>query len=206
MSERSRERALLLAWRDGDRRAGSELIRSHARLVQRFFGNKVGKPELVEELAQRTFAACVAGVERFRGDSNFRTWLFAVANNVLREHYREGRRDEQVDFGTVSVEGSSGGQTSMIAASEEQRRLLAALRRICIDSQVLLELYYWEALTAPELSEVLGIPVGTVRSRLGKAKLELRAELDTMERTRERPPTTDEQLEDWARQIRARLE
>lgn len=206
MNERSRERELLLAWRDGDRKAGSELIRGHARLVQRFFANKVGKDELVEELAQRTFTACVAGVERFRGDSNFRTWLFAVANNVLREHYRELVRDQQLDFGTVSVEGSSGGQASMIAGSEEQRRLLAALRRICIDSQVLLELYYWEELTAPELSEVLGVPVGTVRSRLGKAKLELRAELDAMERTRERPPTTDEQLEDWARQIRARLE
>lgn len=206
MSERSRERDLLLAWRDGDRKAGSELIRSHAKLVQRFFANKIGKDELVEELAQRTFSACVAGVERFRGDSNFRTWLFAVANNVLREHYRELVRDQKLDFGTASVEGSSGGASSMIAASEHQRRLLAALRRICMDSQVLLELYYWEELTAPELAEVLGIPVGTVRSRLGKAKLELRAELDTMERTRERPPTTDEQLEDWARQIRAQHE
>jgi len=205
MSERSRERDLLLAWRDGDRKAGSELIRSHARLLQRFFGNKLGKPELVEELAQRTFAACVAGVERFRGDSNFRTWLFAVANNVLREFYRENQRDERLDFGSVSVAVSGGGQSSMLAASEEQQRLLAALRRICIDSQVLLELYYWEALTAPELAEVLGIPVGTVRSRIGKAKLELRGELDAMERTRERPPTSDEQLDDWARQVREQL-
>ncbi|MCX4242700.1 RNA polymerase sigma factor [Paraliomyxa miuraensis] len=205
MSERSRERDLLLAWRDGDRKAGSELIRGHARLVQRFFGNKVGKPELVEELAQRTFAACVAGVERFRGDSNFRTWLFAVANNVLREHYREQQRGQSIDFGTVSVEGSSGGPSSVVASSEEQRRLLTALRRISIDSQVLLELYYWEELTAPELAEVFSIPVGTVRGRIGKAKLELRAELDTMERTRERPPTTEAELEDWARQVREQM-
>lgn len=205
VSERSRERDLLLAWRDGDRKAGSELIRGHARLVQRFFGNKVGKPELVEELAQRTFAACVAGVERFRGDSNFRTWLFAVANNVLREHYREQQRGQSIDFGTVSVEGSSGGPSSVVASSEEQRRLLTALRRISIDSQVLLELYYWEELTAPELAEVFSIPVGTVRGRIGKAKLELRAELDTMERTRERPPTTEAELEDWARQVREQM-
>lgn len=173
--------------------------------MQRFFANKVGCDELVEELAQRTFTACAAGVERFRGDSNFRTWLFAVANNVLREHYREERRDEPIDFGTVSVQGSSGGQSSIVAASQEQKRLLMALRRICIDSQVLLELYYWEELTAPELSEVLGIPVGTVRSRLGKAKLELRAELDIIECTRERPATTEAQLDDWAREIRAQL-
>jgi RNA polymerase sigma factor (sigma-70 family) len=205
VNERNRERDLLLAWRDGDRKAGSELIRGHARLMQRFFANKVDKPELVEELSQRTFAACVNGVERFRGDSNFRTWLFAIANNVLREFYRERRRDENLDFGTVSAEDSGAGQSTMLASSQEQRRLLAALRRISFDSQVLLELYYWEELTAPELAEVFGIPVGTVRGRISKAKLELRGVLDTMERTHERPPTTEAQLDDWARQVRAQL-
>lgn len=206
MDERNHERDLVLAWRDGDRKAGSELIRSHARLMQRFFANKVDKPELVEELSQRTFTACVKGVERFRGDSNFRTWLFAVANNVLREFYRERRREENVDFGTVSVQDSSTGQSTVLASSQEQRRLLAALRRISFDSQVLLELYYWEELTAPELADVFGIPVGTVRGRISKAKLELRGVLDTMERTLERPPTTEAELDDWARQIRAQLE
>lgn len=205
VDERRRERDLLLAWRDGDRRAGSELVRGHARLLQRFFTNKVGRPELVEELAQRTLVACASGVERFRGDSNFRTWLFAVANNVLREHYRERRRDDGIDFDVVSAQDSSGGPGSVVAASEEQRRLLAGLRRIPIDSQVLLELYYWEELTAPDLAEVLSIPVGTVRGRIARAKLELRAVLDAMERTREHAPTTETQLEDWAREVRARL-
>lgn len=206
MDERHRERELLLAWRDGDRKAGSELIRSHAALMHRFFANKVARPELIEELAQRTFAACVSGVDRFRGDSNFRTWLFAIANNVLREFYRESRRDQNLDFGTVSIEDSSGGQSSMLVSTQEQRRLLAALRRIPIDSQVVLELYYWEELSAVELAEVFGIPVGTVRGRIRKAKLDLRAVLDTMERTNERPPTTEAQLDDWARQIRAQLD
>lgn len=206
MNERGRERELLLAWRDGDRKAGGELIRTHALLMQRFFSNKVASADLVEELSQRTFTACVTGVERFRGDSNFRTWLFAVATNVLREHIRERRREQSVDFGTVSVEASGAGQSSLLASTQEQRRLLAALRRIPIDSQVVLELYYWEALTAPELAEVFEIPVGTVRGRIAKAKLDLRATLDTMDRTHERPPTTEAQLDDWAQQVRASLE
>jgi RNA polymerase sigma factor (sigma-70 family) len=203
MDERGRERELLLAWRDGDRKAGSALVHGHARLLQRFFANKVGSPDMVEELAQRTFAACVTGVERFRGDSNFRTWLFAVANNVLREHYRERRRDDGLDFGTVSVEDAGGGPSTVLAASEAQRRLLAGLP---IASQVLLELYYWDELTAPELAEVLEIPVGTVRGRISKAKLELKAVLDAMERTHEHPPTTEAQLDDWAREVRTRLQ
>lgn len=206
MDERGRERELLLAWRDGDRKAGSALVQGHARLLHRFFANKVGNPDMIEELAQRTFSACVTGVERFRGDSNFRTWLFAVANNVLREHYRERRRDDGLDFGTVSIEDAGGGPSTVFAASEVQRRLLAGLRKIPIESQVLLELYYWDELTAPELAEVLEIPVGTVRGRISKAKLELRAVLDAMERTREHPPTTEAQLDDWAREVRARLD
>lgn len=205
MDERSRERDLLLAWRDGDRAAGSALIRGHAGLMHRFFANKVARAETVEELAQRTFVACVQGVERFRGDSNFRTWLFAVANNVLREYYRESRRAENLDFGTVTVADGAEGLSSVLASSEQQRRLLAALRRIAIDSQVLLELYYWEDLSAPELAEVFEVPVGTIRGRISKAKQALRAELDAMERTHEHPPTTEAQLEDWARQVRGLL-
>lgn len=202
MDERARERDLLLAWRDGDRKAGSELVRSHARMLQRFFSNKVSRPEAVEELAQRTFVACVKGVERFRGDANFRTWLFGVANNVLREYIREHRRDDGLDFGSVSIADAGGGPSTILAASEQQRRLLAALRRIPIDSQVLLELYYWEELPAPELAEVFEVPVGTIRGRISKAKLELRAALDTMERVREQPATTEAQLDDWARDVR----
>ena len=205
MDERNRERELLLAWRDGDRRAGNALVSSHAHLMQRFFSNKVDKPEIIEELAQRTFTACVTSVERFRGDSNFRTWLFAIANNVLREYYRERRRDQRLDFGTVSVEDAGCGAGSMIASSQEQQRLLNALRRISIDSQTLLELYYWEELTAPDLAEVFELPVGTVRGRIRQAKLELRAMLDSIERTGERPPTTEAQLEDWAKQVRERV-
>ncbi len=176
----------MVAWRDGDRRAGGELVRSHIKLVKSFFNAKVGEPQLVDELVQRTFVACVVGVERFRGDSNFRTWLFAIANNVLREHYREQRREERFQWGPISVMDSARGLGSMIASSQQRRRLLVALRRISAESRILLELYYWEDLTAPELAESLGIPVGTVRSRIGKAKLELRAELDTMARVRER--------------------
>lgn len=205
MDERSRERELLLAWRGGDRSAGSALIRSHAPLMHRFFANKVSRPETIEELAQRTFVACVQGVERFRGDSNFRTWLYAVANNVLREYYREHRRSANLDFGTVSAADQADGPSTVLASSEEQRRLIAALRRIPLDSQVLLELYYWESLSAPELAEVFEIPVGTVRGRISKAKQALRAELDAMARTREHAPTTEAQLDDWAREVRRQM-
>lgn len=212
MGERSHERDLLKAWRDGDRSAGNTLIRGHAAVLQRFFANKVSSAEVVEELAQRTFYACAQGVERFRGDSNFRTWLFGVANNVLREYYRAVRRSGALDFGVVSIEDSTvdvddfaRGVSSLVAASQELRRLLAALRRIPIDAQVLLELYYWEELSAPELAEIFEIPVGTVRGRLSKAKLLLRAELDAMDRNHERPPTTDAQLEDWAQAVRRQM-
>jgi RNA polymerase sigma-70 factor (ECF subfamily) len=178
---------LLSAWRAGDRKAGDALIRSAAPALQRFFVRKVGKGEQAEELVQRTQAACVTGIQRFRGDSSFRTWLLGVANNVLRDYFRETRhRHDVVDAEQVEVSDTGKGPTTLVAASQEQQRVIAALRRISADSQQLLERCYWQEQTVPEIAEALGVPVGTMRGRVSKAKLELRGELDAMERQRER--------------------
>jgi DNA-directed RNA polymerase specialized sigma24 family protein len=75
---------LLAAWRGGDRDAGGELFDRHFVSIRRFFRSKVGDD--YEELVQRTFTRCVEGQQRFRGEGKFRSYLFAIAANVLREH------------------------------------------------------------------------------------------------------------------------
>lgn len=77
---------LLEAWRSGDTKAGGELFDRHFASIHRFFHNKVG--DGLEDLVQQTFLRCTEGVERFRSDSSFRTYLFGVAHNLLREHIR----------------------------------------------------------------------------------------------------------------------
>jgi len=170
------DRELLHAWRAGDRRAGGELFSRHFDSVRRFFANKVDSG--VEDLVQRTFAACVAGRDRFREDASFRTFLFAIAHNLLKAHLRDLRRGGREDFERDSLVDLGAGPLSRLAAREEQQLVVHALRRIPVESQVLLELYYWEELTGAELAAFLGVPEDTARSRLRKARALLRGAVD----------------------------
>lgn len=193
---------LLAAWRDGDRKAGNELFQRHFESVRRFFVNKVDRE--IEDLVQRTFTGCVESRERFEGRSTFRTFLFAVAHNVLREHFRQKRRDARVDDDERSVVDLGAGPSSLLADRREQRLLLEGLRRIPISFQVALELYYWEKLTGAELGEVLGVPENTARSRLRRAKELLSAALETIEKSKDLLQSTTADLDGWAASIRAR--
>ncbi len=192
----------MLAWKAGDRTAGSTLIRRHLPSLHRFFLNKVDAKSDVEELVQRTFTACAEGIERFRSDASFRTWMFAIARNVLGLWIR-GKQRADVDLGTASIVDMGAGPSTMLAAAREQKLLLHALRRIPLESQTLLELYYWEGLSAAKLGVVFDVAEGTIRGRIRAAKLDLRAALDTLAKTGEDIESTVAGLEDWARSLRA---
>jgi len=201
------DRELLEAWRSGDRRAGGTLFDRHFAAARRFFINKACTESEVEELIQRTFAAAVESAERFRGDAAFKTWLLGIARNVLREWIREAMREgaDSPNMDELCSEGRGPGLSTGIDAQREQQLLLAALRRIPLESQILLELFYWEELTAAELATVLGVPEGTVRTRLRKAKLVLQGTIDELARTKEELDSICSGLDGWARGLRERL-
>src|SRR5690349_15246998 len=155
--------ALFASWRAGVRGAGEELFERHYESVARFFFNKVGDegPDLI----QRTFLACVEGRERFRGECGFRSYLFAIAYKVLCKYYDQRRREGQpIAPAVMAVADFSPTPSGLLAARDEQRVLLAALRRLPLELQVLLELYYWESLSAEEAAEIVGIPLGTAKT------------------------------------------
>lgn len=197
-------RELVEAWRNGDRKAGGKLIDLYYKSLYRFFANKVSRVEEVEDLVQRCFIGAAEGLVRFRDDASVRTWLFAIARNILRQWFEEQarQRGREAPLGETSVADLGVGVSTMIGKQREQRLLLEALRRIPLDSQLVLELCYWEQLTAKQIGEVLDCPEGTARSRLRSAKLELRGSLDTLARSREELESTVNGLEHWAKQVR----
>lgn len=131
------DEALYAAWRGGDSKAGVLLFERHYLAVARFFRNKV---EDDGDLVQKTFLACLEGKERNRGDSSFRTYVFAVAHNVLYKHLRgKVREGARLDFGLTSVHDLDPTAVTVLARRREERLLLLALRRIPLDHQVLLE-------------------------------------------------------------------
>ena len=190
---------LLEAWRGGETTAGEALFERHFDAVMRFFRNKIDEGS--EDLVQRTFLACVEGKERFEGRSSFRTYLFAVAHNLLRTHFRQKHRNQELDFTQRSVWDVAPAPSTVMARDRTGRLLLDAMRRIPIQSQVALELHYWEGLTAAEIGVVIDVPTGTVKTRIRRARQLLGEAIEALARG-EQLDTSGLDLDTWARSVR----
>ncbi len=157
-------------WQGGDREAGAQLIEAHYDGIARFFHNKVG--DAADDLVQRTFLVAMESSAKFRGDSSFRTFLFGVARNVLFDHYRDRQRSQRVDpdFGLSSVFDLDPSPSQVVARRGEERLLLEALRRIPLELQVTVELFYWEGVSIRDLAQIQEVAIGTIKSRLHRAR------------------------------------
>lgn len=161
------------AWREGDAQSGAALVERHFLAVYRFFSTKL--PDDADDLSQATFAACIEGKATYRGEGSFRAFVLGVARKQLLRHLEgrgllmQGRAVSEVSMADLVPSPSS------VAARAERRELLVdALRRIPLEFQMVLELHYWEDLGTREISAVLDVPVGTVKSRLARARGHLR--------------------------------
>jgi RNA polymerase sigma factor (sigma-70 family) len=194
---------LLAAWRAGDARAGSRLFDRHYERLAQFFRNKVG--DEVYDLIQQTMVTCLEHCDRLRVDTSFAAFLLGIARNVLLHHYRSrARKHDKLDFGVVSVADLMPGGTTIVAQRQRDRLLLEALRRLPVDDQMLLELYYWEQMQGPELAELFGVAEGTIRTRLRRARQELERIMPRIARSLGVAPELDElDIERWAGEVRA---
>ncbi len=193
---------LVEAWRGGQQRAGKLLFERHFEAVDRFFHSKVG-PEAAGDLVQKTFLGCVEGIDNFRGEGSFRSWLFSVAYRQLCRHYRGRARDRlRFDAQTSAVRDLEPTPSSALARHREERVLLEALRGIPLELQVALELHYWEHMSDREVAETLGVPHGTMKSRLRRGRQLLAKRIDELDGARHMLESTTTDLEAWARHLR----
>lgn len=168
---------LLDRWRAGDNAAGQALLARHFDTLCGFFESKCGQD--ADDLVQRTMLACVASRDRFRKDASFRTYLFTVARHELYHHLQARRRDgARLDFSITSIAEILTTPRSRMIKDADKVRVVEALRRLPVEQQTLLELYYWQELDMEALSEVLEIEPGATRVRLHRARKKLRELLE----------------------------
>ncbi len=164
-------------WCADDLRAGNELFERHFQSMQRFFDRKIENDS--HDLIQETFLACIKSRTQFRKCSSFRTYLFGIARITLLSYWRKQRRDlATINFEQSSVMDLRTSIGTQIVRQDERGQLLIALAKLPVDSQSLLELYYWHELDAKELSDIFGVEVPTIRSRLFRARSVLRKHLE----------------------------
>lgn len=196
---------LLEAWRDGDRSAGSQLLARHFESLHRFFASKVC--DEVEDLIQNTLLATVKYIDAVARAASFKAYLFTIASNQLYAHLRGKLRDgEHIDFTMSSAVELGLTPSEVVAKREREQQLALALRRLPLELQIVLELGYWEELSAAEIATVLDVPVGTAKSKIRRAKQLLANELAAIVA---RPATigddTLDELDSWVRQIQSAI-
>lgn len=194
------EVALLQAWKAGDRSAGDTLLAPIVPAIRRFFRNKVGGE--VDELTQQVVLDCVRTLHNFQGRSSFRTYALAIARRRLIAFYRQRGQAPGVDIDQLSIAEMAESPSSIRVRKQEHVFLLQALREVQLELQVVLELHYWEALSTLEISEVLEIPQGTVKSRLRRAREAVALRLRSLDPRAERVEDMVARFDEWAASLR----
>ena len=194
---------LLAAWRAGDPRSGKLLWTRHHGSVQAQVRNKVPWAE-ARDVLQETFIIALNSRSEVR---NVRAYLLGISLNLVRDHFRKATRRQRLDerLDGVSVAGLYPDPEQWVGAKRERRLLLHAMRRVQLKLQMVLELRYWEGLRDHEIAEVLGRPLGTVKTQLAAGREALAQEVRSLGRTPAEVHSTLDTLEEWAARTQASI-
>jgi RNA polymerase sigma factor (sigma-70 family) len=156
------------------------LFDRHAPLIFRYVARRVGR-EAADDLVAETFLAAFSKRLRYnRAYPDARPWLYGIATNLVGQYRREEFRQYRIRR-VIVTDPDLPGHEDRVAADETARAvrgpLAAALAALPDDDRDVLLLIAWEQLTYEETARALGIPVGTVRSRLSRARSRIRAAL-----------------------------
>ena len=160
----------------------------HFAAVHRFVRRRVGLA-LADDIASETFVRAFASRARFdTSRTSALPWLLGIAVNLVSRHYRDEERQLRAyaRSGVDPVLGNEDAAHDRIDAAAAKQRLAAALADLRTEERDALLLHAWAELSYDEIAEALGIPVGTVRSRLSRARAHVRERLAQDELTETR--------------------
>jgi RNA polymerase sigma-70 factor (ECF subfamily) len=171
----------------GDVLGFEQIVRYYGAMVFSLAARLVG-PSDAEDVVQETFLRAYHGLAKFRGESSLKTWLYAIALNRararmgtlgrLRAMFVPGRSREDDPFASLDDAADPAASPEENAVLKERRtRLRAAIRALPEEFRAAVLLRDLEGLSYEEVAEVLGIPIGTVRSRLARGRALLKEKL-----------------------------
>ena len=158
------------------------IFQAHFRSIHRFLSRRVGSA-LADDLAAETFAAAYRGRASFDSTRGaVRSWLFGIATNLLRAHWRQEQHllTLEARIGTAR-DRPAPDPSEVVLSSLIAPRLAAALATLNSDQRDVLLLHAWAQLTSEEIASALDVPAGTIRSRLSRARADLRAALGDLD-------------------------
>jgi RNA polymerase sigma-70 factor (ECF subfamily) len=162
----------------GDQAAWEAIVRQHWRKVFNVAYKFVGKHDEAEDLTQEIFLKLFKSLDTFDRRANFQTWLISVSRNLCIDHYRSVRKeretiDRDVDAGDLSPASSDTGPYAALEHSDRRELLRHALDELAPTLRSAVMLRDIHELSYQEIAERLGLPEGTVKSRINRGRLEL---------------------------------
>ena len=182
-----REAALIQRCAVHDEDACAELVNEHQRMVYQLSLNLLGDHNEALDLSQEVFLRVFRTIHSFRGASQLRTWIYRIVVNQARNRQRWWRRrhraqqvslDEHIrDHGDFPDSGNNGSPDRALGQKLLAERIRVALEGLPFDQRTAVVLREIDGLSYEEIGYSLGIAVGTVKSRLARAREALRAQL-----------------------------
>lgn len=167
----------------GDQRAFEMLVVKYQRRIERLIGRMVRDADLVADIAQETFIRAYRALPQFRGESAFYTWLYRIAVNTAKKTLVEAKRDPIVTESALGARGDedetsrvehelshSETHEAVLASKEIAATVNAAIEALSEDLRQAITLREIEGLSYEEIAEVMRCPIGTVRSRIFRAR------------------------------------
>ena len=182
----TREAALIARCTSGDEAACTELVATHQRMVYSLALHLLGDRDEALDLSQEVFLRVFRTLSSFRGQSALRTWIYRIVINQARNRQRWWRRRHRASQVSLDEHLQQCGEFESantvlpdraLASKETAERIWRALDRLPFDQRTALILREIDGLRYEEIAFSLGVAVGTVKSRLTRARQALRAEL-----------------------------
>ena len=177
----------------GDQAAFELLVIKYQRRVERLIGRMVRDVDLVEDIAQETFIRAYRALHQFRGDAQFYTWLYRIAVNTAKKFLLELKRDptvtqaalqsnedEDETFHARSEPTTDETPESLLAAKEIASAVNDALAALPDDLKQALTLREMDGMSYEDIAELMNCPMGTVRSRIFRAREAVSAKVKPM--------------------------
>lgn len=179
-TERECDQLLVERVREGDKQAFDLLVAKYQRRLMRLLSRIVHDPTEAEDVVQETFIKAYRALRHFRGDSAFYTWLYRIGINTAKNFLAtQGRRTPtSTDADTEQAEGFNDGEhlrdintpESMLASKQIAQTVNAAMDALPVDLRTAIALREIEGLSYEEISDIMACPIGTVRSRIFRAR------------------------------------
>ena len=182
------DQCLIAQCLDGDTAAFGELVRRYQDRLYNTVYRLVGNAEDAQDVVQDAFLHAYQSLDGFKGGSLFFTWLYRIAVNTAISHKRRQRVLLRIDAGrngATSLQPLDDSESSRpgeaLERAEQEQRIQHALSRLSPEHRAVLVLKDMEGPKYEAMADILGVPIGTIRSRLHRARAELRELLEKVD-------------------------